>query len=101
MKSLPVLSVIFAKLPLAKYWFHSNNVFLMLWKVSYNLHSWIPIQRKWLDRLAKQVHEVVLDEQFINDLPAFPGGVKQLEKVLNNQLDSALNELREHLWEIG
>jgi type I restriction enzyme R subunit len=66
----------------------------------YRLHSWSTIQRKWLDRLAKQlVHEVVIDEQFINDLPAFPGGVKQLEKVLNNQLDSVLDELREHLWE--
>ena len=68
----------------------------------YSLHSWTPIQRKWLDRLAKQlVHEVVIDEQFINDLPAFPGGVKQLEKVLNNQLDSVLDELRAHLWEAG
>lgn len=66
----------------------------------YNLHNWTPIQRKWLDRLAKQlVHEVVIDEQFINDLPAFPGGVKQLEKVLNNQLDSVLDELKLHLWE--
>lgn len=66
----------------------------------YHLHSWSPIQRKWLDKLAKQlVHEVVIDDQFINDLPAFPGGVKQLEKVLNNQLDNVLGELREHLWE--
>ena len=66
----------------------------------YSLHSWTPVQRKWLDRLAKQlVHEVVLDRQFINDLPAFQGGVKQLDKVLNKQLDSVLGELNEHLWE--
>ena len=66
----------------------------------YSLQTWTPVQRKWLDRLAKQlVHEVVLDRQFINDLPAFQGGVKQLDKVLNKQLDSVLGELNEHLWE--
>ena len=65
----------------------------------YGLHAWSPIQRKWLDRLAKQlVHEVVLDTQFINDLPAFQGGAKQLDKVLENQLDSVLDELKAHLW---
>jgi len=66
----------------------------------YGLQNWTPVQRKWLERLAKQlVHEVVLDPQFINDLPAFPGGVKQLDKVLDQQLDNVLVELRTHLWE--
>jgi len=68
----------------------------------YGLQSWTPIQRKWLERLAKQlVHEVVLDPQFINDLPAFPGGIKQLDKVLDQKLDNVLVELRAHLWEAG
>jgi hypothetical protein len=31
--------------------------------------------------------------------PAFQGGVKQLDKVLNKQLDNVLGELNEHLWE--
>lgn len=66
----------------------------------YTLQNWTPIQRKWLERLAKQlVHEVVLDAQFINDLPAFNGGVKQLNKVLDNKLDIVLEEVRGHLWE--
>ena len=66
----------------------------------YSLHSWSTVQRKWLNRLAKQlVHEVVLDKQFINELPAFQGGVNQLDKVLVGHLDSVLGELREHLWE--
>jgi len=66
----------------------------------YRLHNWSTVQRKWLEKLAKQlVHEVVIDKQFINDLPAFPGGVKQLEKVLNNQLDSVIEELKTHIWE--
>jgi len=30
-------------------------------------HSWTPVQRKWLDRLAKQLTlEVVIDQQFVN-----------------------------------
>ncbi|MCG7971869.1 MAG: type I restriction-modification system endonuclease [Candidatus Thiodiazotropha taylori] len=66
----------------------------------YSLHSWTPVQRKWLNRLAKQlVHEIVIDSRFINDLPAFQGGVKQLNKILGSQLDSVLEELRAHLWE--
>ena len=68
----------------------------------YSLHSWTPVQRKWLDRLAKQlVHEVVFDRQFINDLPAFQGGSKQLDKVLDEQLDNVLGELRDHLWAVS
>lgn len=68
----------------------------------YSLHSWTPVQRKWLNRLSKQlVHEVVLDKQFINDLPALQGGVKQLNKKLGSQLDSVLDELREHLGNPG
>jgi type I restriction enzyme R subunit len=65
----------------------------------YASHDWSTIQRKWLNRLAKQlVHEVVLDKQFINELPAFQGGVKQLDKVLAGQLDNILVELKGHLW---
>ncbi len=68
----------------------------------YNLHNWTPVQRKWLKRLSKQlVHEVILDKQFINDLPAFQGGAKQLNKLLGSQLDTVLDELREHLWDAG
>jgi len=68
----------------------------------YTQHGWTTVQRKWLERLAKQlIHEVVIDKQFINDLPAFQGGVKQLDKMLNNQLDVVLVELREHLWDVS
>lgn len=68
-------------------------------QVIYALQPWTPIQRKWLDRLAKQwIHEVVIDQQFINDLPAFSGGVKQLNKILDDQLDMVLDQLKGHLW---
>ena len=70
--------------------------------IIYALKPWTQVQRRWFERLAKQlVHEVVIDKQFINDLPAFSGGVKQLNKVLDDQLDMVLDQLRGHLWAAG
>lgn len=66
----------------------------------YQNHSWSPAQRRWLDRLAKQlVHEVVIDQQFVNACFADDGGAKQLNKVLNNQLDRVLDAINDALWE--
>ncbi|KFC84276.1 type I restriction-modification system endonuclease [Buttiauxella agrestis] len=65
----------------------------------YNSHAWTTQQRKWLDRLAKQlVHEVIIDHQFINSSFADDGGVKQLNKILVDQLDSVLDELNSAIW---
>lgn len=65
----------------------------------YQSHSWSPAQRRWLDRLAKQlVHEVVIDQQFVNACFADDGGAKQLNKVLNNQLDRVLDAINDALW---
>lgn len=65
----------------------------------YQSHKWLPAQRKWLERLAKQlVHEVIIDRDFVNNRFAEQGGAKQLDKVLGNQLDTVLEELGEALW---
>ena len=65
----------------------------------YNSRAWTTQQRKWLDRLAKQlVHEVIIDHQFINNSFADDGGVKQLNKILVDQLDSVLDELNGAIW---
>ena len=65
----------------------------------YQSHSWLPAQRKWLERLAKQlVHEVIIDRDFVNSRFAEQGGAKQLNKVLGNQLDTVLEELSEAIW---
>jgi type I restriction enzyme R subunit len=59
------------------------------------------MQRKWLDRLAKQLtHEVVIDPVFVNQAFAPDGGFKQLDKHLIGQLDSVMTELATHLWPI-
>jgi len=66
----------------------------------YKQHAWSKVQLKWLERLAKQlVHEVIVDEQFINKRFADQGGIKRFNTVLNNKLDDVLEELKEHLWE--
>ncbi|WOG26265.1 MULTISPECIES: type I restriction-modification system endonuclease [unclassified Endozoicomonas] len=66
----------------------------------YTSHKWNTNQRKWLERLAKQlVFEVVVDQQFINERFAQQGGVKQFNKVLDDQLDNVLDLLGESLWE--
>ena len=58
-----------------------------------------PSQRKWLERLAKQlVHEVVLDRDFVNNCFANDGGTKRLSVVLENQLDQVFSELNEVMW---
>lgn len=62
-------------------------------------HNWLPAQRRWLDRLAKQlVHEVIIDREFVNNRFADNGGAKQLDKVLGEQLDTVLEELNEAMW---
>jgi type I restriction enzyme R subunit len=66
----------------------------------YQQQVWSKVQKQWLDRLAKQlVHEVIVDSQFINNRFADKGGITRFNKVLNNQLDDVLEELREHLWD--
>ena len=65
----------------------------------YSLHSWTAVQRRWLDRLAKQLsHEVVIDQQFVNRVFANDGGAKRLDSLLNQELDSVLGTLAESLW---
>ncbi|MEY4749662.1 MAG: type restriction-modification system endonuclease [Pseudomonadota bacterium] len=61
--------------------------------------AWTPVQRKWLDRLAKQLtHEVVIDPAFVNQAFAADGGARQLDKLLGGQLDPVMRELASTLW---
>jgi len=65
----------------------------------YSLKPWTPVQRKWLDRLAKQLAlEVVIDPSFVNRAFAQDGGTKQLDKVIGGELDRVLDELTANLW---
>lgn len=76
-----------------------QRVALAMQKI-YSLHSWTTVQRKWLDRLSKQLtHEIVIDQQFVNSAFANDGGSRQLDKLLGKKLDNVLDTLAESLWE--
>lgn len=65
----------------------------------YALQPWTPVQRKWLERLAKQlVHEVVIDEQQVNEAFKGDGGSKRLDKLLGGHLGVVLEALNDNLW---
>lgn len=62
-------------------------------------HAWTPVQRKWLDRLARQLtHELVIDHAFVNTAFANDGGAKQLDKLLGGQLEQVMHALADGLW---
>ena len=62
-------------------------------------HPWTPVQRKWLDRLARQLtHELVIDHEFVNSAFANDGGARQLDKLLGGQLDQVMAEFAGALW---
>ena len=66
----------------------------------YSLHPWNPVQRKWLERLAKQLtHEVVIDQHFVNRAFADDGGAKHLNKILGQHLNEVLDNLADGLWQ--
>ena len=63
------------------------------------LKPWTPVQRKWLDRLAKQLAlEVVIDPAFVNRAFAQDGGARQLDKMIGGELDHVMAELAANLW---
>lgn len=65
----------------------------------YAQHPWTPAQRKWLERLAKQLkHEMVLDETFVNDNFTDTGGAKGLDKILGGELAPVISNLAAALW---
>lgn len=67
----------------------------------YRSRNWTSVQREWLDRLAKQLkYELIINRDVINSLPAFTtqGGAKRIDRILDNQLDTIIEELNNHLW---
>ncbi|WP_455229844.1 type I restriction-modification system endonuclease [Geopseudomonas aromaticivorans] len=65
----------------------------------YALQPWTPMQRKWLERLAKQlVHEVVIDDKQIGEAFKNDGGSRQLDKRLGGHLAVVLEALNDNLW---
>ncbi|MFT5085237.1 MAG: type I restriction enzyme R subunit [Lentisphaeria bacterium] len=65
----------------------------------YAKRAWSIKQKKWLDRLAKQlVHEVIIDKDFINDAFAREGGYKRFDNDMEGELPTLLDAIKKGLW---
>ena len=65
----------------------------------YAQRAWMPVQRKWLERLAKQLtHELVIDAAFVNQAFGRDGGAKQLDRILGGALEGVMHDLAAGLW---
>ncbi|NCG17886.1 MAG: hypothetical protein GWP91_02595, partial [Rhodobacterales bacterium] len=61
---------------------------------------WNPPQRRWLDRIGKQLKvETIVDREAL-DRGQFKaqGGFNRLNKVFGGKLEQVLGDLREELW---
>ena len=64
--------------------------------------EWTPAQKQWLERLKKQLmhkYETIIDRDTINEYFATDGGAKRMDKLLDNNLDQVLEELKDALWQ--
>jgi type I restriction enzyme, R subunit len=64
--------------------------------------AWTPPQRRWLERIAKQLKvEVILDRDSF-DQGAFRtdgGGFERLNKTFGGELEEIVSEIRDRLWQ--
>ncbi|MCA9712438.1 MAG: hypothetical protein KDK70_41800, partial [Myxococcales bacterium] len=64
--------------------------------------SWTADQRKWLERLAKQLAgQRVIDRSILDEDPAFAskGGFKSIDKEFAGELGALLRRLGEAVWQ--
>ncbi|NEV61602.1 type I restriction-modification system endonuclease [Thiorhodococcus minor] len=63
-------------------------------------HAWTDPQRKWLQRIAKQIaREIVVDREALDHEPfKAQGGFKRLNGVFDGQLEAVLSDFNEALW---
>ena len=65
--------------------------------------AWTPPQRKWLERIGKQLEvETIVDREAL-DRGEFQaqGGFARLNKIFDGQLQELLQELTEAIWSIA
>lgn len=64
--------------------------------------NWTPPQRKWLERIGKQLKvEVIVDRESLDggEFRTQGGGFDRLNKLFNGQLETILSEIRDRLWQ--
>jgi type I restriction enzyme, R subunit len=62
--------------------------------------DWTDQQRRWLERIAKQLRETIVVDRPALDQPPFDaaGGFKRLNTVFDGQLEALLGDINEELW---
>lgn len=66
----------------------------------YAMRAWSIPQRKCLERIAKQLkHETVVDYDFLHRAFAGDGGAKRLDRTLEGQLHTVIEQLSDSLWQ--
>jgi type I restriction enzyme R subunit len=64
--------------------------------------NWTPPQRRWLERIGKQLKvEVVVDRESLDkgEFKSQGGGFDRLNKTFNGQLETVLQEIGDRLWQ--
>lgn len=66
-------------------------------------YSWSGPQRKWLERIAKQMKQETIVDRTALDQGAFKrdGGFNHLSKRFDGRLEAILGELHEAAWDDG
>ena len=61
---------------------------------------WTPPQRKWLERIGKQLEKEYVVDRAALDQGAFKreGGFQRLNKVFKGKLEQVLHEINQALW---
>jgi len=63
---------------------------------------WTEVQRRWLERIGKQLRaEVIVDREALDkgEFKSQGGGFTRLNKVFNGQLEEILAEIGDRLWQ--
>ena len=62
--------------------------------------DWTDPQRRWLERIAKQLRQEIVVDRPALDQPPFDdwGGFTRLNKVFDGQLEAVLGDINEELW---
>lgn len=63
--------------------------------------AWTDVQRKWLDRIGKQLQKEVLVDRASLDRGAFleQGGFKRYNKIFSGKMEELLGDINQALWE--
>ncbi|WP_437691795.1 type I restriction-modification system endonuclease [Sorangium sp. So ce176] len=63
--------------------------------------AWTPVQRRWLERIGKQIKADEVVDRAALDRGQFQadGGFQRIDKIFDGQLEQVLGDLKEAIWE--